>query len=182
MDLIKNISFSKLLPEIKIVEFDVFSDSRGLIWTSYLPKIEEKILPKGFFFKHDKFNISKKRVLRGIHGDNKTWKFVSCPLGNIEQVIVDLRKESKNFKKWVKFDLNEKNKIAILIPPGFGNAFCTLSDKALYHYKLAYKGEYNDFDNQFTFAWNDKSIGIKWKIKNPIVSERDKMEIKNAND
>ena len=102
MDLIKRISTPEIFPEVKIVEFDIFSDSRGLIWTSFLTEIEEKILPKGYIFKHDKFNISRKRVLRGIHGDNKTWKFVSCPLGNIEQVIVDLRKESKNFKKYVK--------------------------------------------------------------------------------
>ena len=93
-----------------------------------------------------------------------------------------MRKESKNFKRWVKFELNEGNKIAILIPPGFGNAFCTLSNEALYHYKLAYDGVYNDFENQFTFAWNDKSIGIDWKIKNPIVSQRDMRKISNAND
>ena len=94
-------------------------------------------------------------------------------MGEIEQVVVDLRTESKNFKKWIKFDLNKDNQIAVLIPPGFGNAFCAISDEALYHYKLAYDGDYNDFDNQFTFAWNDQSIGIDWKINNPIISERD---------
>ena len=182
MDLIKKISTSEIFPEVKIVDFDIFSDHRGLIWTSFMSDISQRFLPENISFKHDKFNTNKKGVLRGIHGDEKTWKLVSCPFGHIEQVIVDLRKESKNFKRWVKFELNEGNKIAILIPPGFGNAFCTLSNEALYHYKLAYDGVYNDFENQFTFAWNDKSIGIDWKIKNPIVSQRDMRKISNAND
>ena len=182
MGLIKKISSSEDLHEIKIIEFDIFSDLRGEIWTSFVSELEQKILPNGINFKHDKFNTNKKGVLRGIHGDNKTWKLVSCPFGEIEQVVVDLRTESKNFKKWIKFMLNKENQIAVLIPPGFGNAFCALSDEALYHYKLAYNGDYNDFDNQFTFAWNDQSIGIDWKINNPIISERDMMKEKNGND
>ncbi len=182
MGLIKKISSSEDLPEIKIIEFDMFSDLRGEIWTSFVSDLAQEILPNNINFKHDKFNTNKKGVLRGIHGDNKTWKLVSCPSGEIEQVVVDLRTESKNFKKWIKFMLNKENQIAVLIPPGFGNAFCALSDEALYHYKLAYNGDYNDFDNQFTFAWNDQSIGIDWKINNPIISERDMMKEKNGND
>ena len=179
MDLIKKISSSEELPEIKIIEFDTFSDLRGEIWTSFVNKLDQRILPDNIYFKHDKFNTNKKGVLRGIHGDNKTWKLVSCPFGKIEQVVVDLRIESKNFKRWIKFELSKDNQIAILIPPGFGNAFCALSDEALYHYKLAYDGDYNDFDNQFTFPWNDESIGIDWKINNPITSERDMRKVKN---
>lgn len=181
MGLIKKILSSEELPEIKIIEFDIFSDLRGEIWTSFINELELEILPDNINFKHDKFNTSKKGVLRGIHGDVKTWKLVSCPIGEIEQVVVDLRAESKNFKRWIKFELNKDNQVAILIPPGFGNAFCVMSDEALYHYKLAYDGDYNDFDNQFTFAWNDKSIGIDWKINNPIISERDMMEENNGN-
>lgn len=178
MGLIKKIISSKNLPEVKIIEFDTYSDLRGEIWTSFVNEIEQKILPDNIFFKHDKFNTNKKGVLRGIHGDNKTWKLVSCPIGEIEQVVVDLRANSVNYKRWIKFELNKNNKIAILIPPGFGNAFCALSKEAVYHYKLAYDGDYNDFDNQFTYAWNDESIGINWRINNPIVSERDMMKAK----
>ena len=181
MDLIKKISSSEELPEIKIIEFDTFSDLRGEIWTSFVNKLDQKVLPDNLYFKHDKFNTNKKGVLRGIHGDSKTWKLVSCPMGEIEQVVVDLRAESKNFKKWIKFELNKDNQIAILIPPGFGNAFCALSDEALYHYKLAYNGNYNDFDEQFTYAWNDQSICIDWKISNPIMSDRDMKKVKNGN-
>ena len=173
MGLIKNISSSKKLPEIKIVEYDCFKDLRGQIWTSYLSELSQDLLPPNLTFKHDKFNTNTKNVLRGIHGDYKTWKLVSCPFGEIEQVVVDLRSESPNFKKWIKFYLNQKNLKAILIPPGFGNAFCVNSNNALYHYKLAYDGKYNDFNKQFTYAWNDETIGIDWSVKDPITSDRD---------
>ena len=55
-----------------------------------------------------------------------------------------------------------------------GNAYCVISDEAVYHYKLAYEGDYIDADQQFSLKWNDPTIGITWPIKNPILSERDK--------
>ena len=67
--------------------------------------------------------LIQKNVLRGIHGDDKTWKLVSCIHGKIFQVIVDLRKDSKTFKKWKSYEISSKNKKSILIPPNFGNAF-----------------------------------------------------------
>ena len=105
MGLIKKISSSEYLPEIKIIEFDIFSDLRGEIWTSFVTELSQKILPNHLDFKHDKFNTNKKRVLRGIHGDNKTWKMISCIYGKIFQVIVDLREDSKSFKKWQSYEL-----------------------------------------------------------------------------
>jgi len=62
----------------------------------------------------------------------------------------------------------------ILIPPGFGNAFLVLSEYSIYNYKLAYRGDYNDYDKQFTYKWNDERIGIDWPLNNPILSKRDK--------
>ena len=68
-------------------------------------------------FRHDKFSISKKRVLRGIHGDSKTWKLVSCVQGSVYQVVVDLRKKSKSYLSWQSFSLGEDNHSSVLIPP-----------------------------------------------------------------
>ena len=148
---------------IKLEEFE--GDSKEYLWGGLYN--EESEVFRIFV------NTNTKNVLRGIHGDYKTWKLVSCPFGEIEQVVVDLRSESPNFKKWIKFYLNQKNLKAILIPPGFGNAFCVNSNNALYHYKLAYDGKYNDFNKQFTYAWNDETIGIDWSVKDPITSDRD---------
>ena len=74
------------------------------------------------------------------------------------QVVVDMRESSKTYLKWESFDLNEKNKSLILIPPGLGNAFYVKSEFAIYHYKLAYLGKYLDADEQFTVSWNDKDL------------------------
>ena len=126
MDLINNITCSEKLPEVKIVNFNSFSDQRGSIWTSYSDIFSNELIPNEVVFKHDKFNSNRKNVLRGIHGDDKTWKLVSCPYGEIEQVVVDLRPNSSTYKKWIKFQLSETNRKAILIPPMFGNAFCVL--------------------------------------------------------
>jgi dTDP-4-dehydrorhamnose 3,5-epimerase len=61
----------------------------------------------------------------------------------------------------------------ILIPPGMGNAFYVKSSSAIYHYKLAYSGNYIDADEQFTIAWNDPLLNIKWSTNDPILSKRD---------
>ena len=87
--------------------------------------------------------------------------------------MVDFRKESNSYLQHQKFELSNNNQI-ILIPPGFGNAFYVKSLSAIYHYKLAYDGGYADVDEQFTIAWNDSRLNIKWPSENPIISDRDK--------
>ena len=156
---------------VKILQYDSFSDNRGKVWSTY---IEKEIIKMGYQpFTHDKFSISKKDVLRGIHYDNKTHKLVSVIHGEIDQVVVDLREKSNTFKKYLKFQLNGESMTSILIPPMVGNAFRVKSDKGIYHYKLSYTGEYADIDEQYTLKWNDPSININWMIDNPILSLRD---------
>ena len=157
---------------VKILNYNFFSDNRGKIWSTY---IEKELTDLGYQpFTHDKFSVSKKNVLRGIHYDNKTFKLVTVIHGDIDQVVVDMRKESKTYKKSLIFELSEDSMQSILLPPMVGNAFRVKSDKAIYHYKLAYKGEYLDIDEQFTLKWNDPSLKINWKIENPILSKRDR--------
>ena len=62
----------------------------------------------------------------------------------------------------------------ILLPPKMGNSFFVNSEMAIYHYKLAYEGEYLDAEDQFHLKWNDPSLGIEWPIEHPILSNRDK--------
>jgi dTDP-4-dehydrorhamnose 3,5-epimerase len=70
--------------------------------------------------------------------------------------------------------LDDKERQMVLIPPGVGNGFLVLSKNSVFSYKWAYKGEYPDVEDQFSIKWNDKRLNIKWPIKNPILSERDK--------
>jgi len=168
------ISRSKNLPEVVIFKPSVFTDARGDIYTSYIKEIYDKFLPEGQTFIHDKFANSKKNVLRGLHGDTKTWKLISCVKGEIFEVVVDYRPDSPTYLMWDSWILNDKNKKNILVPPYFVNGYCVISDEAIFHYKLSYKGEYIDADKQFVVKWNDARLNIPWPCKNPILQERDK--------
>jgi len=169
-----DIQESEIIEGIWLITPTVSEDSRGSIWSSFIQNDIEGLIPDDLHFKHDKFSISKFNVLRGIHGDVKSWKLVTCVYGEIQQVVVDLRKDSSSYLKWQDFIINSDNPIMILIPPGMGNAYYVNSDSALYHYKLAYNGKYIDADEQFSVKWNDPLIGVNWISNNPILSERDK--------
>ena len=146
-----------------------FKDHRGYYWTSWKKGVLKKLT-----FKHDKFSLSKKNVLRGLHGDTKTWKLVSCPYGKFLLVVVNFDKKSKNFLKYKSWILSHKNRLQILIPPNYANGHLCISKECLFHYKLSYKGSYIDSNKQFSLRWNDPKLKIKWKIKKPILSKRDK--------
>lgn len=164
---------SKKIDGVFIIKPSISIDLRGNIWTSFLNDRIEKFLPKNIRFVHDKFSLSNKNVLRGIHGDYKSWKLVTCVYGDIQQVIVDFRMDSKTYLSWQDFSINQNNQLLLLIPPKVGNAYYVKSNEAVYHYKYAYDGKYSDVDKQFSVKWNDKKIGIKWVSSNPILSERD---------
>ncbi len=168
-----DIKESKKLKGIYIITPNKFQDLRGEIWTAFTSEKIDKLLPSGLRFIHDKFIYSHHNVIRGIHGDLKTYKFATCVYGEIHQVVVDCRKDSPTYLQWEKFTINQENQQIILVPAGFGNAHCVRSKSAVYYYKCAYLGEYVDADEQFTFAWNDPRIGIDWGVENPILSNRD---------
>lgn len=174
-----NMSFEFTISELKqikgiyMITPNISSDLRGTIWTSFYKDAIEKLLPEGLSFKHDKFSQSKYNVLRGIHGDYKSWKLVTSVFGEVHQYVVDLRKESPTYLKWEKFIINQNNQISLLLPPRIGNAYYVSSEFAVYHYKYAYKNEYADVNEQFTYAWNDPLLNISWPTQTPILSVRD---------
>ena len=153
---------------VKVISPDVHTDYRGDLWT---------IWKDGDFdldFNHDKISTSRHNVLRGIHGDYKSWKLVTCLYGEIYFVVVDNRESSDTFMKWEHMILSDRNNKQVLLPPGVGNGFLVLSDHSVFHYKWSYDGDYPDVDQQFTIKWNDPIIGVEWPINNPILSVRDK--------
>jgi len=121
-------------------------------------------------WKMDSVSTSRKHVLRGVHGDAKTYKLISCLYGTIYLLVVDNRASSPNYKKWTSFTLSDNNKLQVLVPPGFGNAHLVMSHKAVFHYKWS---EYYNRAAQFTIKWNDPEYEFWWPIKHPILSERD---------
>tara|TARA_B100000287_G_C20658838_1_gene789469 strand:+ start:2284 stop:2781 length:498 start_codon:yes stop_codon:yes gene_type:complete len=156
--------------EVKVFTPEVHTDYRGELWTTW--KKDE--FPIDLDFNHDKVSTSRKNVIRGIHGDNKSWKLVSCLYGELYFVVVDTRKDSINYLKWDSIILNDKNRHSVLIPPTFGNSFCVLSNYSIFMYKWSYSGKYPDVENQFTIKWDDKRVGVNWPINNPILQLRDK--------
>jgi dTDP-4-dehydrorhamnose 3,5-epimerase len=169
-----DIEESNQISGVFILTPSISEDFRGNIWTSFIKDEVEKLLPSNLQFKHDKFSSSKNNVLRGIHGDTKSWKLVTCVFGEIQQVVVDLRENSPTYLKWQDFIINSNRQQLILIPPYFGNAYYVSSQQAVYHYKLAYHGDYIDADEQYSIKWNDEKINIKWLSNSPELSGRDK--------
>ena len=165
---------SKVIHDVLVFKPPVFWDNRGNIYTSFIKEFYENHLHSGLCFIHDKFAESKQNVLRGLHGDNKTWKLVSCVHGEIFEVIVDMRKDSPTYRKWDSFTLSADNYHQVLIPPNFVNGYYVKSETAVFHYKLAYTGEYLDAGDQMTIRWNDPELNIQWPCLNPILQNRDK--------
>ena len=155
--------------KVKVFKNSSFKDNRGFYWTSWKKGSIKKIR-----FNHDKFSLSKKNVLRGLHGDKKTWKLISCPYGKFFIVVVNLEKKSRSYLKSKSWILSHENGLQLLVPPNYANGHLSLSDYCLFHYKLSYKGSYFGHRQQFSIRWNDPKLNIKWPKKKIILSKRDK--------
>jgi len=166
-----DIKTSDTFPDIKIFQPKPFHDHRGDIWTIWE---RENILPKGLEFRLCKLAKSKRNVLRGLHGDFKTWKYMSCPHGEVHFIIVDIREDSDTYLKWEKYILNDKNHIGVLVPPGFANGHLCISEECLYHYMMAYEGQYIEPHEQTLLYWDDERLNIDWPTQEPILAKRDK--------
>lgn len=156
------------LKNIKLCKDDAFVDKRGIYWTSWKKK------RYNIDFNHDKFSLSKKNVLRGFHGDKKSYKLISCVYGKIFFVIINNIPSSSEYLKYSTMILTPKNRLQILIPPNFLTGHLVLSKESVLHYKFSYKGTYPDVKQQISMKWNDNRINIRWPITNPILSKRDK--------
>lgn len=121
-------------------------------------------------FVQDDISTSSRHVLRGIHGDRETWKLISCLYGRFYFVVVNCDEASPRFRQWQSFTLSDRNHLQVLVPPKHGNGHLVLSDTAIFHYKQS--TNYNPRD-QFTYTWDDPSLGIWWPVKDPILSRRD---------
>lgn len=154
-----------------LIKLATFEDHRG----EYLELYNEELYRKldiTVKFVQDDISVSRKHVLRGIHGDAETWKLVSCLYGRFYLVVVNCDKESPGFGKWQSFMMSDRNRHQVLIPPKYGNAHLVLSDVAMYHYK---QSAYYNPKGQFTYVWNDPRFKIWWPVKNPILSRRDEV-------
>ncbi len=165
MSFIKNRKELSSIEGLIEVELEPYEDNRGYIWTLYNQK--------DWFIKfvEDKISISKKRVLRGLHGDSLTHKLIGCLSGSFFLVVVDARKNSNTYGNIQTFTLDEKTPRLILIPAGCLNGHQCLTNQCIFWYK--WSKNYNGPESQVTCIWNDKDLNIKWPLDNPILSDRD---------
>lgn len=154
-----------------IYNIPVFEDFRG----EYIETFTEKNYETFFndvHFVQDDISRSRRNVLKGIHGDEKTWKLISCVYGAFYLVVVNNNKDTDQYLQWESFTLSDKNNLQVLIPPKFGNGHLILTDEAIFHYKQS--TYYEGSNKQFTLKWNDPKLNINWPITNPILSDRDR--------
>lgn len=160
---------------VYIIEPKVFGDNRGYFMETYS---ERDFFEDGLKYKfvQDNQSKSKKGVLRGLHFQ-KTFpqaKLVRVIKGEVFDVAVDLRKDSKTYGKWVGVILSEENKKQFMIPKGFAHGFLVLSDIAEFTYKC---DEFYHPEDEGGIMWNDKDVNVIWpKIEGEILlSEKDKL-------
>jgi len=161
------------IPDVLLIESEVFSDHRGFFFESFNQKRFEEVVGYKINFVQDNHSKSIKGVLRGLHYQlppKSQGKLVRVIQGEVFDVVVDLRQSSPTFGKWVGEILSAENKKQMWIPEGFAHGFLTLSDTAEFLYKTT---DIYSKDNERAINWNDKTIGIQWPIKEVSLSAKD---------
>ena len=153
---------------IKIFKSKIFKDNRGYFKEIYKKNQTNK---KELIF-HCQSN-SKRNVLRGLHLQTKhpQAKFLTVLKGKIFDVLVDLRKNSKTFGKHFSIYLTSKSYSSIYIPEGFAHGFCCLEKENIIYYGCT---NYREKNHEIGIIWNDKDLKIKWPVKKPIISSKDR--------
>jgi dTDP-4-dehydrorhamnose 3,5-epimerase len=159
------------IPEILIIEPDVFEDQRGFFFEYYNQKRygDAGISVK---FVQDNHSRSVKNTLRGLHYQINPGqdKLVRVILGEVFDVTVDIRFGSPTYGQWVGIYLSAINKKQVFIPKGFAHGFCVTSKMAEFEYKCS---EYYAPENERGILWNDDELNIRWPVHQPILSKKD---------
>ena len=161
------------IPDVKIIEPKVFGDERGFFYESFNQNTFRSLTGLDLNFVQDNHSKSQQGVLRGLHYQiqQAQGKLVRVTSGEVFDVVVDLRQSSATFGQWEGVVLSGDNHRQLIIPEGFAHGFCVLSEYAIFSYKCS---DIYTPEAEGGIAWNDPQIGIKWPLKNPLLSENDK--------
>jgi len=164
------------IPDILLIEPKVFRDERGFFFESFNQAEFEKETNLSPVFVQDNHSRSIKGVLRGLHYQlppKSQDKLVRVVQGEIFDVVVDIRKSSSTFGKWIGIKLSETNKKQIWIPKGFAHGFLVLSEIAEVIYKTT---DYYAPQYESCIRWDDPKLSINWNFKgvNLLLSTKDK--------
>ena len=163
------------IPDVFLIEPDVFEDERGFFFESYNQKQFEEATKLSPNFVQDNHSKSTKGVIRGLHyqlapkGQDKLIRVVQ---GEVFDVVVDIRKTSPTFGQWASVILSAENKKQLWIPAGFAHGFQVISEEAEVLYKTTC---YWSKQHEITIDWADPHLKIKWPQNSiPIISEKDR--------
>lgn len=158
-----------LLDKVLVIQLEPFEDHRGKFMELYNWEAFHEMHVHTPFVQDD-ISLSHKNVLRGIHGDEVTWKLITCIYGAFYVVVVD-----PATKKWVNAVLSAGNNLQLLVPPKYGIGILALDEPSILHYKQS--EYYHGMQAQFTIRWDDPEYNIPWPTGSgalgPILSERD---------
>jgi dTDP-4-dehydrorhamnose 3,5-epimerase len=162
-----------VIPDVLVIEPDVFGDDRGFFYESFNEKKWQEATGLKTRFVQDNHSRSTKGVLRGLHYQIRQpqGKLVRCVMGEVFDVAVDLRKSSPTFGKWAGALLSADNKRQMWVPEGFAHGFLVLTDVAEFLYKTT---DYYAPEYERCILWNDSDLGIEWPFSgNLVLSAKD---------
>jgi len=158
-----------------IIEIEKIQDERGFFARTWdKNEFSEKGLDSEFVQSSISHN-EKKGTIRGMHYQiepNEENKIVRCTKGSIFDVIIDLRPDSKTFKKWFSIELSVDNFRMLYIPKGFAHGFQTLEDNSEVFYQIS---QYYNSESSRGIRWNDKTFQIKWPLEMTVISQKDSL-------
>lgn len=163
------------IKDLIIINPSVYNDERGYFYESYNQRF---LRDKGIYtnFVQDNQSYSTKNVLRGLHFQTiaPQAKLVRCVVGEVYDVVVDLRKSSETYKQWFGIKLSDENKKMMFVPKGFAHGFVTLSDYAIFQYKC---DELYMPTADAGVNFKDEELNIDWlvDINELIISEKDRV-------
>lgn len=161
---------------VLIVEPKVFSDSRGYFFESFNAREFAEKTGLDVTFVQDNESMSGFGVLRGLHFQLPPFaqaKLVRCVLGRVLDVVVDIRRGSPTYGKYVMCELTAEDHRMFFVPKGVAHGFCVLSERAIFQYKC---DEFYHPEAEGGIAWDDPDIAIPWPISlhDVALSERDR--------
>lgn len=159
---------------VLLISPPIFYDPRGEFVATYSTRdyVLHDAAGAPLQFVEDDLAVSRYSVLRGLHGDQQTWKLIQCVAGEAYFVAADLRPTSPTYLAWDAFVLTEANRHQVLVPAGCASGMQCLSSRCTIGYKQSQL--YQQAQKQFTVRWDEPRLNIHWPIPNPILSERDR--------
>ena len=151
------------IPDVLVLTPKVFGDARGFFFESFNARDFAEVTGLNVSFVQDNHSKSGRGVLRGMHYQiqHPQGKLVRVVQGTVFDVVVDMRKSSPTFGRWVGAMLSDANHKQIWIPPGFAHGFVVLSESAEFLYKTT---DYWYPEHERSLLWNDATVGIEWPI------------------